>query len=54
MLSSVETRFAVLRSLTELERKVIADAKSGRNEPLADRLRAEIRALFTLRPGGSG
>jgi predicted nucleotidyltransferase component of viral defense system len=46
VLCSVETRFAVLRSLTELERKVIADAKSGRNEPLADRLRAEIRALL--------
>jgi hypothetical protein len=36
----------MLRSLTELEREVIADATSGRNEPLADRLRAEIRARF--------
>jgi predicted nucleotidyltransferase component of viral defense system len=46
VLSSVEKRFAMLRSLTELEREVIADATSGRNEPLADRLRAEIRARF--------
>jgi hypothetical protein len=46
VLGSIDTRFAVLRSLTELERKVIADAKSGRNRPLADRLRAEILALF--------
>jgi hypothetical protein len=40
----VETRFAVLRNLTDLERAVIADAKSGRNEPLAERLRQEIRS----------
>jgi hypothetical protein len=26
-----------------LQQQVIADAKSGRNEPLANRLRAEIR-----------
>jgi hypothetical protein len=31
--------------LTELEQQVIADAKSSRNKPLADRLRAEIRKL---------
>jgi predicted nucleotidyltransferase component of viral defense system len=44
VLRSVETRFAVLRNLTDLERAVIADAKSGRNEPLAERLRQEIRS----------
>jgi predicted nucleotidyltransferase component of viral defense system len=47
VLRSVESRFAVLRNLTELEQKVIADAKTGWNEPLADRLRAEIQARFT-------
>jgi hypothetical protein len=31
--------------LTELEQQVTAGAKSGWNEPLADRLRAEIREL---------
>lgn len=46
VLSSVEKRFAVLHNLTDLEREVIADAKSGWNEPLADRLRQEIRAHF--------
>lgn len=42
VLRSVEARFAVLRNLTDLEREVIADAKSGWNEPLAERLRQEI------------
>lgn len=45
MIASVEQRFDVLRQLSDLELQVIADAKSGRNEPLADRLRAEIREL---------
>jgi predicted nucleotidyltransferase component of viral defense system len=45
ILASVEGRFAALRKLTELEGEVIADAKSGRNEPLAERLRSEIRSL---------
>lgn len=45
IIRSVETRFAVLRQLTDLEQEVISDARSGWNEPLADRLRAEIRAL---------
>lgn len=45
IIATVETRFAVLRQLTEFEQQVIADAKSGWNEPLADRLRAEIREL---------
>jgi hypothetical protein len=48
VLRSVESRFAVLRNLTALEREIIADAKSGWNEPLADRLRAEIRARFAF------
>jgi len=39
---TVESRFDVLRELTELEQQVIADAKSGWNEPLADRLRSAI------------
>jgi predicted nucleotidyltransferase component of viral defense system len=50
VLRSVETRFALLRNLTELEHKLIANAKSGWNNPLADRLRAEIRARFTSTP----
>ncbi len=45
IISSVEKRFAMLGQLTELEQQVIDDAKSGWNEPLADRLRAEIRNL---------
>lgn len=47
ILASVESRFAVLRRLTELERRVIADARSGWNEPLAQMLRAEIHQLAT-------
>lgn len=50
VIRSVETRFAALRNLTEIEHEVIADAKSGWNEPLADRLRAEIRARFAPTP----
>ena len=46
VLSTVESRFGVLRQLTELEQQVIADAKSGWNEPLAQRLRTEIRRRF--------
>jgi predicted nucleotidyltransferase component of viral defense system len=46
IISTVESRFDVLRQLTELERRLIADAKSGWNEPLAERLRAEIRRRF--------
>ena len=47
VLRSVETRFAVLRNLTDLEREVIADSKSGWNEPLAERLRREIMARLS-------
>ena len=45
IMRSVETRFAVLYQLTEIEQQVIADAKSGWNEPLADQLRGEILTL---------
>ena len=45
IIAVVEDRFAVLRQLTELERQVVGDARSGRNEPLADRLRAEVLAI---------
>lgn len=46
IIQTVERRFAILRQLTKLEQQVIADAKSGWNEPLADRLRAEIHQRF--------
>lgn len=46
VLRAVETRFAALRSVSELEREVIADARSGRNERLAEKLRSEIRSRF--------
>jgi hypothetical protein len=49
ILASVESRFGSLRTLSELERQVIADARGGRNDPLAERLRAEIRSLVTSR-----
>jgi len=49
ILATVEARFAVLRQLTELEQQVVADAKRGRNEPLAEVLRAEIRELAASR-----
>jgi len=45
IIAVVEDRFAVLRQLTELEQHVVADAKSGRNEPLAERLRVEVRRM---------
>jgi predicted nucleotidyltransferase component of viral defense system len=47
VLAVVEDRFAVIQDLTDLERQVISDAKSGWNEPLADRLRAEVTQLAT-------
>jgi hypothetical protein len=50
LLRSIETRFAALRDLTELEHEIIADAKSGWNEPLAQRLRTEIRVRFDATP----
>jgi len=45
IIRSVEDRFGMLHQLTELEQQLIADAKSGWNEPLADRLRTEILRL---------
>jgi len=45
IIKTIESRFDVLAALTELEQEVIADAKSGWNEPLANRLRTEIREL---------
>jgi hypothetical protein len=42
ILSAVEGRFATLRQLTDLEHRVINDARSGWNKPLADQLRAKI------------
>ena len=44
ILTTVEGRLAAFRELTDLEQQVIADARSGWNEPLAERLRSEIRA----------
>ncbi len=46
ILALVEERFAVLRQPPELELQVIADAKCGWNEPLAERLRAEVCFMF--------
>ena len=43
ILRTVETRFAPLRALSELELALIADARSGRNERLADQVRDVIR-----------
>lgn len=52
ILSTVEDRFAVLLKLTELEQRVVADSKSGWNEPLAEQLREKIRELAGKgRPG---
>ncbi len=50
IIETVEKRFAMLHQLTELEQQVVADARSGWNEPLAERLRAEI---YDLRNSGS-
>jgi predicted nucleotidyltransferase component of viral defense system len=45
IMRTVETRFAALRDLTDIEREVIADARSGWNDPLAERLRSSVRRL---------
>ena len=50
ILSTIEKRFAVLYDLSEIELEVIKDARGGWNEPLADRLRAEIRAASLPTP----
>ena len=49
ILSSIEDRYAVLSDLTELEQRVAEDAQSGWNEPLAERLRAQIRELAPMK-----
>lgn len=46
ILASVESRFATLRDLSDLEQQVLADARSGWNDRLAERLRVEIRRRF--------
>ena len=46
ILSTVETRFASLRGLSELEQQVVADATGGWNRPLGERLQEEIRSHF--------
>jgi len=43
LIRAIEARFAFLANLTDLERELIADAKSGWNDPLAERLCVEIR-----------
>jgi predicted nucleotidyltransferase component of viral defense system len=48
IIETVEERFAMLHQLTELEQQLITDARSGWNEPLAERLRAEIYDLAKL------
>lgn len=49
ILAGIESRFGALRNLSDLERQVVADARSGRNEHLAERLRAEILSFSGLR-----
>ena len=46
VLTTIESRYGSLRKLSDLERLVVTDARSGRNDPLAERLRAEIRLLM--------
>ena len=45
IIAVVEDRFAVLSQLTELEQQIVGNARGGRNEPLAERLRQEIRVV---------
>lgn len=45
ILDAIEARFGVLRHLGELERQLIGDARSRRNDALAERLRAEVRRM---------
>lgn len=47
VLSSIEKRYTPLRQLTGLERELIADSKSGRNEKLAQKLRGELLKKFS-------
>lgn len=43
VLGTVETRLAPLRELSDLERRLVAAARSGRSESLANQLRRAIR-----------
>lgn len=52
VLSAVETRFASLRDLSDLERRVVANAKGGWNRGLGERLRAKVRGRFEDGLGG--
>jgi hypothetical protein len=47
IIQTIEGRFNVLRELTDIERQLIEDARSGRNQKLAERLRLEVRGLPT-------
>lgn len=47
VLRVIQTELADLHDLTDLERQLIANAKQGHNEVLAEKLRAEVRALAT-------
>lgn len=49
ILETIGRRFQVLHHLTALEQEVIADARSGWNDPLAARLRGEIQARAAAR-----
>jgi len=49
IIAVVEDRFAVLSQLTELEQQIVGNARGGRNEPLAERLRREIRRTATAK-----
>lgn len=47
IIEGIEFHYSALKDLTELQQQVVADArKGGRNEPLGERLRAEMRQLF--------
>ena len=54
ILKAVESRYVVLRDLSPLERRLVLEAKSGRNEALADRLRARIRRDFSMGRASDG
>jgi predicted nucleotidyltransferase component of viral defense system len=44
LVATLEDRFRALAALTDLERRVVADAPSGWNHPLVEELRARITA----------
>jgi predicted nucleotidyltransferase component of viral defense system len=49
ILASIESRFGMLRDLSDLERQVVADARAGRLRHLAQQLRTEIGTLLGSR-----